>query len=63
MNGGPPSIQPTENSDALKLQNNTVSITSYAEIHSQKCWNSSIKTEFRKVLKFSQVHKLQQLKS
>ena len=36
MNRGPPFISSTENSDALKLQNNTVSITLYAEIHSQK---------------------------
>ena len=37
MNGGPPSIQPTKYSDTWKLQNNTVSITPYAEIHSQEC--------------------------
>jgi len=39
MNGGPPSIKPTEKSTAGKSQNGSVSNYSYAEIHGKVLWN------------------------
>ena len=53
MNRGPLFIQPQENSEIWKLQNNTMSIPPFAKVYKTECQNSTKKNRVHNALKIN----------